>query len=75
MGSRLCQHSLQEARRRGFRAIQFNLVVSINTASLRCWQLNGFQIVGTLPGAFHHLQLGDVDAHVLFQQLQEGPGG
>ncbi|MEA5424869.1 GNAT family N-acetyltransferase [Synechococcus sp. CCY9202] len=61
VGSRLCQHSLQAARRLGFRAMQFNLV-STNTAGLRCWQRNGFQVVGTLPGAFRHRQLGDVDA-------------
>jgi L-amino acid N-acyltransferase YncA len=54
IGSRLCQHSLQAARRLGFRAVQFNLVVSTNTAGLRCWQRNGFQVVGTLPGAFRH---------------------
>jgi L-amino acid N-acyltransferase YncA len=51
IGSRLCQHSLQEARRLGFRAMQFNLVVSTNTAVIRCWQRNGFRVVGTLPGA------------------------
>ena len=50
IGSRLCQHSLQAARRLGFRLMQFNLVVSTNTAGIRCWQRNGFQVVGTLPG-------------------------
>jgi L-amino acid N-acyltransferase YncA len=74
IGSRLCQHSLQEARRLGFRAMQFNLVVSTNTAGIRCWERNGFSIVGTVPGAFRHRQLGYVDAHVLFQELVEGPG-
>jgi L-amino acid N-acyltransferase YncA len=69
IGSLLCQHSLAEARRRGYRAMQFNLVVSTNQAGLACWQANGFQIVGTLPGAFQHLRHGDVDAHVLFQAL------
>ncbi len=73
IGSRLCRHSLQMARRLGYRAMQFNLVVSTNTAGLRCWQRNGFRIVGTLPGAFRHRQLGFVDAHVLFQSLLEGP--
>ena len=73
IGSRLCQHSLQAARRLGFRALQFNLVVSTNTAGLRCWQRNGFQVVGTLPGAFRHRQLGYVDARVMFQGLMEGP--
>jgi L-amino acid N-acyltransferase YncA len=73
IGSRLCQHSLQAARRLGFRAMQFNLVVSTNTAGLRCWQRNGFQVVGTLPGAFRHRQLGYVDAVVMVQGLVEGP--
>ena len=73
IGSRLCQHSLQTARRLGFRAMQFNLVVSTNTAGIRCWQRNGFQVVGTLPGAFRHKQMGDVDALVMFQRLVEGP--
>ena len=73
IGSRLCQHSLQAARRLGFRAMQFNLVVSTNTAGIRCWQRNGFQVVGTLPGAFRHRQLGYVDALVMFQGLMEGP--
>ena len=69
IGSRLCQHSLQAARRLGFRAMQFNLVVSTNSAGLHCWQRNGFQLVGTLPGAFRHKQLGYVDALVMIQPL------
>jgi L-amino acid N-acyltransferase YncA len=73
IGSRLCQHSLQAARRLGFRVMQFNLVVSTNTAGIRCWQRNGFQVVGTLPGAFRHSQLGYVDALVMIQGLVEGP--
>ncbi|MCP9815446.1 GNAT family N-acetyltransferase [Synechococcus sp. GreenBA-s] len=73
IGSRLCQHSLQAARRLGFRLMQFNLVVGTNTAGIRCWQRNGFQVVGTLPGAFRHKQLGYVDALVMVQSLVEGP--
>jgi L-amino acid N-acyltransferase YncA len=73
IGSRLCQHSLQAARRLGFRATQFNLVVSTNSAGIRCWQRNGFQVVGTLPGAFRHRRLGYVDALVMVQGLVEGP--
>jgi L-amino acid N-acyltransferase YncA len=73
IGSRLCQHSLQAARRLGFRAMQFNLVASTNTAGICCWQRNGFQVVGTLPGAFLHKRLGYVDALVMLQGLVEGP--
>jgi GNAT superfamily N-acetyltransferase len=73
IGSLLCQHALQQARRLGFRSLQFNLVVSTNTASIRCWQRNGFRIVGTLPGAFRHQRLGFVDALVMVQSLVEEP--
>jgi GNAT superfamily N-acetyltransferase len=71
IGSRLCPHSLQVARRVGFRLMQFNLVVSTNTAGIRCWQRNGFQVVGTLPGAFRHQRLGYVDVLVMIQALVE----
>jgi L-amino acid N-acyltransferase YncA len=73
IGSRLCQQSLQTARQLGFRAMQFNLVVSTNTASIRSWQRNGFQMTGTLPEAFHHQRLGYVDALVMLQQLGKSP--
>ncbi len=53
--------------------MQFNLVVSSNTAGLRCQQ-NSFQIVGPLPGAFRHQQLSCVDANVLVKSLVEQPG-
>jgi ribosomal protein S18 acetylase RimI-like enzyme len=61
------------ARQLGFRAMQFNLVVSTNTAGIRCWKRNGFQIIGTLPEAFHHQRLGYVDALVMLQQLGKTP--
>ena len=63
----------EQTRELGFRALQFNLVVSTNTAGICCWQRNGFQVVGTLPGAFLHKRLGYVDALVMFQGLVEGP--
>ena len=63
--------NLQAARRLGFRLMPFNLVVSTNTAGIRCWQCNGFQVVGTLPGAFRHQRLGYVDALVMVRALVE----
>ena len=65
----MCAHSLDEARARGFRAMQFNLVISTNTRAVRLWQAMGFAIVGRLPGAFQHPTQGYVDALVLFQVL------
>jgi hypothetical protein len=74
VASRLGEHSLQTARRLGCPARLFNLVVSTNTAGLRCWQTCCFHRVGTLPGAFRHRQFGDVDALVMFRALKVGPG-
>ena len=65
----LCEHSQTEARARGFRSMQFNLVVSTNEVAVRLWQRLGFAIVGTLPGAFNHSSRGDVDAYVMHKNL------
>lgn len=65
----MCQHSLERARERGFRAMQFNHVVSTNRRAVALWQSLGFDIVGTLPGAFNHPVRGYVDAYVMFKQL------
>jgi ribosomal protein S18 acetylase RimI-like enzyme len=65
----ICTHSLDHARSRGFRAMQFNFVVSTNERAVRLWQAMGFAIVGRLPAAFAHPTLGDVDAFVMFQTL------
>ena len=65
------EHALNEARRRGFRAMQFNLVVSTNQSAVRLWQQLGFTTVGTLPGAFRHPDRGFVDALVMYRALIE----
>ncbi|MCC6775804.1 MAG: GNAT family N-acetyltransferase [Hyphomicrobiales bacterium] len=66
---RMCQHSLRHARSRGYRAMQFNLVVSTNERAVRLWQSVGFEIVGRLPAAFKHPVHGHVDAFVMYQLL------
>ena len=65
----MCAHSLERARERGFRAMQFNFVVSANERAVRLWQSLGFEIVGRLPKAFAHPTLGFVDAYVMYRQL------
>ena len=68
-GRKMAEHSLSEARRLGFRAMQFNFVVSTNTSAIHLWQQLGFNIVGTLPGAFRHPRAGYVDVYVMFRSL------
>jgi ribosomal protein S18 acetylase RimI-like enzyme len=65
----LCEHSQAQARALGYRAMQFNLVVSTNVVAVRLWQKLGFSVVGTLPGAFKHSYLGYVDAYVMHKSL------
>jgi len=69
IASAMCEHSQGEAVRLGFRAMQFNLVVSTNEGAVRLWQKLGYHIAGTLPGAFNHTRRGYVDAFVMFKQL------
>lgn len=66
---RMCGHALEHARTRGYRAMQFNFVVSTNERAVRLWQSLGFEIVGRLPGAFEHPAHGFVDALVMFRPL------
>jgi ribosomal protein S18 acetylase RimI-like enzyme len=65
----MCTDSLERARARGFRAMQYNFVVSTNERAVRLWQSFGFDVVGTLPRAFDHPTLGYVDALVMFKTL------
>ena len=69
LGRALCAHSMEEARRRGFRAMQFNLVVSNNEGAVRLWKDMGFAVIGTVPGGFKHADHGYVDAYIMYQEL------
>ena len=69
IGRAMGEHCLSEARRLGFRAMQFNFVVSTNESAVRLWQQLGFNIVGTLPGAFRHPEKGYIDAYVMHRSL------
>jgi L-amino acid N-acyltransferase YncA len=70
IGRAMGEHCLREARRLGFRAMQFNFVVSTNESAVKLWQNLGMRIVGTLPGAFRHPQKGYVDVYVMFRSLE-----
>ena len=69
VGTAMGEHSQAEAQRLGYRAMQFNLVVATNVPSVRLWQKLGFDIAGTLPGAFLHPTAGYVDAHIMYKVL------
>ena len=69
IGSLLCRHSMQIAKEQGYKAMQFNIVVSTNLNAVKLWQKNGFTIIGTTPNGFRHLQLGLVDTYIMYRPL------
>lgn len=69
IAGKLCEHSMEQARAAGFRAMQFNYVVSTNDVAVKLWQKHGFEIVGRVPKAFRHAQLGLVDVFVMYRDL------
>jgi ribosomal protein S18 acetylase RimI-like enzyme len=69
IGRAMAEHCLTEARRLGYRAMQFNYVISTNTSAIRLWRELGFEIVGTLPSAFRHPKKGYVDVYVMYRSL------
>lgn len=62
-------HSLDQARAQGYRAMQYNFVVSTNSRAVDTWTRAGFETVGRLPSAFRHPTKGYVDALVMFRSL------
>lgn len=69
VGRRLGEYVVQWHRDQGYRGIQFNAVVETNTSAVRLWQRLGFEIVGTVPGAFDSRSHGYVGLHVMFLPL------
>lgn len=65
----MCKHSQAEARRLGYKAMQFNFVASSNKAAIHLWQRLGFDVAGRLPQAFDHPEHGYIDALVMYKWL------
>lgn len=72
VGKSLALHSIAQAKTLGYRAMQFNFVVSANEPAVKLWRSVGFKIIGTIPKAFKHSTLGYVDAYVMFLELCSG---
>lgn len=69
IGKLMCEHSLEEAKKYGFKAMQYNFVVSTNQVAIELWKKCGFDIVGTLHKAFKHIEHGLVDVFIMYQWL------
>jgi len=69
VGDALCAHSLVTARDRGYTAMQFNFVVASNAGAIRLWQRHGFEVLGRIPNAFRHRELGPTDVLIMHRTL------
>jgi L-amino acid N-acyltransferase YncA len=69
IGTAMAEHSLGEARAAGYRAMQFNAVVSTNTRAVALWRRLGFQVIGTVPEGFRHRERGYVDLLIMYRRL------
>jgi ribosomal protein S18 acetylase RimI-like enzyme len=69
IGKSMCLYSLDEAKRLGYLAMQFNIVIKSNERAVKLWQKLGFQIIGEIPEAFRHKQLGLTNAYIMYRKL------
>ena len=69
IGRSMGEFSIREAKRLGYRSMQFNIVVKTNERAMRLWQKLGFEIKGEIPEAFNHRTMGYVDAFILWRKL------
>ena len=69
IGREIALWSLDEARRLGFTAMQFNFVVKSNEFAIRLWQNIGFEVIGEIPDAFDHAQNGMTNAYIMYRKL------
>jgi hypothetical protein len=60
---------LETARADGYRAMQFNAVVETNSTAVELWRSFGFEILATVPEAFHHPTAGYVGLHIMYRRL------
>jgi len=69
VGRAMGEFSLAEAKRLGYKAMQFNIVIASNYRAVRLWEKLGFKIIGEIPEAFHHQQLGLTNAYIMYRKL------
>ena len=73
IGRALGEYAVDWLREHGYRAIQFNAVVSTNTAAVRLWESLGFEIIGTVPEAFRLPDASYADLHVMYLRMKDSP--
>lgn len=69
IGRLMGEFSIEEARKLGFRAMQFNFVVKSNEKAVSLWKRLGFEVIGEIPEAYCHLENGLTNAYIMYRKL------
>jgi GNAT superfamily N-acetyltransferase len=69
VGRALVEHTLDWARREGYRAMQFNGVAESNAHAVALYHSLGFEVIGTVPEGFDHPVKGYVGLHIMYRAL------
>jgi L-amino acid N-acyltransferase YncA len=69
VGTFMAKYSLEEAKRLGYLAMQFNIVIKSNENAVTLWKKVGFEIIGEIPNAFNHPRLGMTNAYIMYRAL------
>jgi L-amino acid N-acyltransferase YncA len=68
-GEDIARDSFVQAKKLGYKAMQFNYVIGTNKVAIALWKKLGFTIVGTVPKAYQHSEQGLVDIHIMHKYL------
>jgi ribosomal protein S18 acetylase RimI-like enzyme len=69
VGRKLVEHSIEQCRSDGYRAIVFNAVIETNVYAVKLYLDLGFEIIGTIPAGFRHPTRGFVGYHIMHLKL------
>ena len=69
IGRTMAEFLIEEARRLGYKAMQFNFVVKSNEAAVKLWLDSGFKVIGEIPEAFNHLENGLTNAYIMHRKI------
>jgi ribosomal protein S18 acetylase RimI-like enzyme len=69
VGRQMAEFSLEEAKKLGYKAMQFNFVVKTNEVAVKLWLNLGFEIIGEIPEAFDHTENGLTNALIMYRKL------
>lgn len=69
VGKQMALWSLEEAKRLGFKSMQFNFVVKSNKIAVNLWKSIGFEVIGEIPDAFDHTENGLTNAYIMYRTL------